>query len=375
MTHSQSKTYGKARHFIAFGLISAAFVVLAAMIALNAANGALLTTILLAMASTLALANWSRPMPSMEIAGQPENTIVETPSTPVVENSRPDEEHERQVLRLIADEFERKVFHIIETLADAASALEETSEIMSRSATETNSRSQTVADSAEPSAHNVNSVEEATRCMAKFSREISQKVSFSTEIVSDASREAEATNTSVTHLKQAATRIHNFVGLITDIASQTNLLALNATIEAARAGEAGKGFAVVASEVKALAEQTSRATEDISKQINDITSATDDAAGAITRILGIIDDIDTVSLTISASVEEQTTAVEDISHNAAEVAWKTASVSQSIRGVQESAGATESAASEALASSQALGQQANLLRDEFQTLLERIRAA
>ena len=165
------------------------------------------------------------------------------------------------------------------------------------------------------------------------------------------------------------------VQLITDIASQTNLLALNATIEAARAGDAGKGFAVVASEVKNLANETAKATEEITGQITGIQHATRDAVTAIQSIGQTIGRINEIATTIASAVEEQGAATQEIARNVQQAAAGTSEVSSNITGVTQAAGETGAAASQVLSSSGELGRQSTLLRSEVDRFLQQVRAA
>ncbi|WP_298967195.1 methyl-accepting chemotaxis protein, partial [uncultured Roseibium sp.] len=136
-------------------------------------------------------------------------------------------------------------------------------------------------------------------------QEIAQQVNRTMEIVDKATSSAQSTNHQVSGLAEAAQKIGDVVNLISDIAGQTNLLALNATIEAARAGEAGRGFAVVASEVKQLAEQTAKATEEISLQISGIQTSTNEAATAIDEIATTMEEVNSFTTNIASAVEEQ----------------------------------------------------------------------
>ena len=145
-------------------------------------------------------------------------------------------------------------------------------------------------------------------------------------MANDAVDQARITNDRVGELSKAAARIGDVVELINTIAGQTNLLALNATIEAARAGEAGRGFAVVASEVKALAEQTAKATGEIGQQIGSIQAATQESVGAIKEISGTIEKLSEISSTIAAAVEEQGAATQEISRNVQQAAQGTQQV-------------------------------------------------
>ena len=162
---------------------------------------------------------------------------------------------------------------------------------------------------------------------------IAQQVTRSAEIAGKAAEEARRTNVVVEGLAAGTQKIGEVVTLIQNIASQTNLLALNATIEAARAGEHGKGFAVVASEVKALANQTAKATEEISAQVQGIQAATGDAVSAIQAIGGTIAEIDGISSEIAAAVDQQGPATREIAGNVQQAANGTREVNDNILNV------------------------------------------
>jgi methyl-accepting chemotaxis protein len=176
-------------------------------------------------------------------------------------------------------------------------------------------------------------------------------------------------------LSKAASRIGDVVELISTIAGQTNLLALNATIEAARAGEAGRGFAVVASEVKALAEQTAKATGEIGHQISSIQTATQESVAAIAQISGTIEKLSEISSTIAAAVEEQGAATQEISRNVQQAARGTQQVSTNINDVQRGATETGSASSQLLAAAKSLSGDSNRLKLEVGKFLNSVRAA
>jgi methyl-accepting chemotaxis protein len=211
--------------------------------------------------------------------------------------------------------------------------------------------------------------------MSSSVNEISRQVQESARIAGEAVSQAQKTDSRVNELSQAATRIGDVVELINTIAGQTNLLALNATIEAARAGEAGRGFAVVASEVKALAEQTAKATGEISVQIAGIQAATQDSVLAIKEISGTIDRISEISSTIASAVEEQGAATQEISRNIQNAAQGTHQVSSNIADVQRGALETQSASSQVLSSAQSLSKESNRLKLEVGKFLETVRAA
>jgi methyl-accepting chemotaxis protein len=163
--------------------------------------------------------------------------------------------------------------------------------------------------------------------------------------------------------------------LINTVASQTNLLALNATIEAARAGEAGRGFAVVATEVKALAEQTAKATEEIRRQIDDIQNATHDSVSAIEEIGVTIGRISEISSTIASAVEEQGAATQEVARNVQQAAQGTQQVASNITDVQRGADATGAASSQVLTFAQSLSQESRRLKSEVGRFLQMVRAA
>lgn len=285
------------------------------------------------------------------------------------------EEERRAMMNELAENFEASVMQIVDTVASASEELQATSSSLTQTAEESAKRTSAVADTAKASAANIQSVASASEEMSASAQEIAQQVNHATSVAQTAAKTAGDTEVTVRALSDAASRIGEVVSLITDIAAQTNLLALNATIEAARAGEAGKGFAVVASEVKTLAEQTARATEDISQQVAGIQSATDGTVGAIKSISDIINEINDVSLAISASIEEQTSAVGEISRSTQEVSQGTQHVTDEIRNVQDGVEATGAASNQALAAAKELGEQANLLRKQAMEFIEHIRAA
>jgi methyl-accepting chemotaxis protein len=271
--------------------------------------------------------------------------------------------------------FESGVRGSLDTLASAATEMRATSQSMSATAEETSAQATTVAAAAEQASANVQTVATATEELSSSVAEIGRQVTESTKIAGKAVEEAGRTNTTVQGLSAAAQKIGDVVKLISDIASQTNLLALNATIEAARAGEAGKGFAVVASEVKSLANQTAKATEEISAQVAAMQGATGEAVQAIQSIGGTIGTINEIATTIASAVEEQGAATQEIARNVQEAAQGTGQVSSNIVGVNQAAAETGAASSQVLASAEELGKQAETLRADVGTFLANIRAA
>ncbi len=292
----------------------------------------------------------------------------------VTERQREAEERAKRLDELI-QAFDAQVTTALETVSSAATEMQATAQSMSATAEESSRQSTAVATASEQASSNVQTVATAAEELSTSIAEISNQVAQSAKIAEEAVREAERTNSTVQGLAEAAGKIGDVVGLINDIAGQTNLLALNATIEAARAGEAGKGFAVVASEVKNLANQTAKATNEISGQIGDIQAATEGAVGAIQGIGATIAKINGIASSIASAVEEQGAATSEISRNVQEAAKGTQEVSDNITGVTEAAVETGSAANQVLGAAGEMAQQSTTLRQQVESFLTQIRAA
>ncbi len=275
----------------------------------------------------------------------------------------------------LADGFEAAVGEIVETVSSASTELEASAGTLTSTAARAQELTTMVAAASEEASTNVQSVASATEEMASSVNEISRQVQELARMAGEAVEQARKTNDRVSELSKAAARIGDVVELINTIAGQTNLLALNATIEAARAGEAGRGFAVVASEVKALAEQTAKATGEIGQQISGIQAATHELVGAIKEISGTIERLSEISSTIAAAVEEQGAATQEISRNVQQAAQGTQQVSSHIVDVQRGAGETGSASSQVLAAAQSLSGDSNRLKLEVGKFLNTVRAA
>jgi methyl-accepting chemotaxis protein len=275
----------------------------------------------------------------------------------------------------ITREFESMIGKIVDTVSSASTQLEASAGTLSGTAERAQELTTMVAAASEEASTNVQSVASATEEMASSVNEISRQVQESARMAGEAVHEARKTNDRVSELSKAAARIGDVVELINNIAGQTNLLALNATIEAARAGEAGRGFAVVASEVKALAEQTAKATGEIGQQINGIQSATQDSVNAIKEISGTIEKLSEISSAIAAAVEEQGAATQEISRNVQQAAQGTQQVSSNITDVQRGAGETGMASSQVLSAAQSLSGDSNRLKLEVGKFLSSVRAA
>ena len=281
----------------------------------------------------------------------------------------------RGMLAQLATAFEASIRGVVQSVSGAAGKLQSDARKMSDVAERANRQSRAVAQASDLATTNVQTVAAAAEELSSSIGEINRQVADSARITTEAVSEVGRTNATVEGLATAAQRIGEVVRLISDIASQTNLLALNATIEAARAGEAGKGFAVVASEVKSLANQTARATEEISTQIAAMQKVSSDAVGAIKGIGATIGRIDEIVSVISDAVQQQGSATNEIAQNVQLAAAGTQEVAHNIGGVTEAAADTGATASQLLAESDDLARQAETLQREVDRFTANIRAA
>ncbi len=281
--------------------------------------------------------------------------------------------HEK--LNAQASHFERDVSSIVDIVAAATTELQNTAQSMVATADQTSRQATAVATAAQQASENVQTVAAATEQLSSSILEINRQVVQSNEIANAAVDEAERTNQKMHGLTEAAQRIGEVVKLINNIASQTNLLALNATIEAARAGDAGKGFAVVAGEVKHLANQTAKATEDISAQIQAVQNATREAVEAISGIGGTIGRMNGVASAIASAVEQQGAATQEIARNIQQAAAGTDRVTSNIGAVTLATGETGHAAREVLSATSELARQADLLSGQVADFLVVVRAS
>ncbi|MBF0395008.1 MAG: MCP four helix bundle domain-containing protein [Alphaproteobacteria bacterium] len=280
----------------------------------------------------------------------------------------------RQAMRQLADGFESSVKGVVQGVSSAATEMQATASSLSSVADQASTRATVVSAAAEQASTNVQTVASAAEELSSSIGEIGRQVAQASTMAGNAVERANRTDALVRDLAEAANRIGEVVALINDIASQTNLLALNATIEAARAGEAGKGFAVVANEVKSLANQTARATDDISKQIAGVQGATQQAVGAIKDIAGLITSINEVSAGIASAVEEQSAATREIARNVQQAAAGTQEVTTNIAGVQQAAEEAGHGSRQVLGAAGELSRQSENLRREVDSFIARGRA-
>lgn len=215
----------------------------------------------------------------------------------------------------------------------------------------------------------------ATEELSTSIREIASQVAQSSGIAGQAAEDACRTDTIVQALAAGAEKIDNVIGLINTIASQTNLLALNATIEAARAGDAGRGFAVVASEVKELANQTTKATEEIAGQVSQIQKDTRHAVLAIQGIAATISEMNAIAAGVATAMEEQGAATSGIARNVQQAAQGTQVVTGNILDVKRGAGETGAAAAQVLSAARELARHSHDLGREVDNFLSGVKAA
>ena len=284
-------------------------------------------------------------------------------------------EQRKLELNQFVEAFRTKIGGIIEQVLSSSHRFEKDAQQLSMTAHSTAEMSGQSADASRQASEHVRSAATASDELSQSITEISRRVQDSNSVATDAVKQANATDQRMAELTAAGDRIGDVVKLITSIAEQTNLLALNATIEAARAGDAGRGFAVVAQEVKTLAGQTAKATDVISSHIVNMQRATGESVEAIKAIGQTIERISEITASISAAVEEQGTATQNIAHGVQAAAGGTLEVAENIERVARDAGATEATSGQILQSAKALSDVSIHLRDAVEEFLDSVRAA
>jgi len=285
------------------------------------------------------------------------------------------QEDRARTIESLTKNFDASVESALNTVSSNSSQLNSTAQVLSANSQQTSRQVTMVAGTAEEASSSVQTVASAAEELSASIQEISRQVAESTRISNIASEEANHTNSIVLGLAESSAKIGNVVSLINDIASQTNLLALNATIEAARAGDAGKGFAVVANEVKSLANQTARATDEISAQISTVQQRTKEAVEAIGGIVSRIQQVSGIATAIASAVEEQSAATGEIARNIQQASQSTQDISGTIMDVTHAASETGSASAQVLTAAKALAHEADKLKKVVDLFLSGVRAA
>jgi methyl-accepting chemotaxis protein len=271
--------------------------------------------------------------------------------------------------------FEKVVAQALGDVASCTAELESTSTSMADTAKETSRRSNAVATASEQATKNVQTVSSAAEELSASIAEINNRVANSTSVASEGASQAGETNGRVVRLKESVQKIDKVAHLINEIASQTNLLALNATIEAARAGDAGRGFAVVASEVKALATQTTKATDEIAGQIRAIHDETDQTTASIGTVTQTIVKLNEIVSSIASAVEQQGAATREIAGSSSHAARDTAEVLSNIQSVREASERSGAAAGQVLSVANALSRNGEMLKAQIEDFLREVSAA
>jgi methyl-accepting chemotaxis protein len=282
---------------------------------------------------------------------------------------------QRNAMIRVADEFDAAVGSVVESLVAEVERTSQTVAQLSKSTEASVAGTDRVDGAAQSVSENVQTVASSAAELSASIGEIGRQIHMTRDIAREARNTSSQTEQRVAALSESVEAIGEIIEIINSIAGQTNLLALNATIEAARAGEAGRGFSVVASEVKALASQTTKATEDIRKNIDAVRDATRQAVDAVRAISTSINGLDESAGTIAAAVEEQNAATSEISRNTALTAEQTRAITQAINEVAKSMGGTDQAARQVEQSSTAMRDRFEEMRREVHAFLGRIRAA
>ncbi|HKT85915.1 MAG TPA: methyl-accepting chemotaxis protein [Novosphingobium sp.] len=282
-------------------------------------------------------------------------------------------ERQTQALLELADKFEQTVGEVVSGVAAASSQLQLTATSMAAAAEQSAMQTSEVSAAMNEASGGVTAAAAASDEFAMSISEISRQAATSAELARQATITATDADAAIAALANSAEQAGQIVKLISTIAQRTNLLALNASIEAARGGEAGRGFAVVASEVKELADQTSKATEEVAQQIRAIQESTGGSVAALRAIGKDIEELEATAVSIAAAVDQQSLAGQDLARSIDLAARSTDDVTSSVAQVRETSLATGAAASQVLTSSTELEKQAVTLKTQVEQFLQHVR--
>lgn len=284
------------------------------------------------------------------------------------------EEEKKQAMSDLASEFESNVQGIITTVASAATQLYQTADSMQKTVTNVSEQSRTASDASQQTSHNVQNVSASVEEMYASIKEIAGQIAKSSALVVETVTRAQQADAATKTLTGAVTQISSILQAVQEIAGQINLLALNATIESARAGEAGKGFAVVASEVKSLAGQTSKATEEIAKQIANVQNASKEVVEVLSTIQNAVNNVNQYSAGIASAVEEQSAATGEISVNMQQASQGVQNIAGNVAHITQGASEADHAAQEVLNAAQMLSKQSENLNHQVKRFITKIAA-
>jgi methyl-accepting chemotaxis protein len=291
----------------------------------------------------------------------------------VLQDSEAQEERARHIEKSV-EAFQQAMEGVVSAVTDSASSMRNTAQSIAKVASDANGQAVVAAGATEQASRSVNAVAGAAEELSASVEEISRQVRQSASVVEQTGQRTDKSVTEIESLAAATQRIDGVLSLIQAIAEQTNLLALNATIEAARAGEAGRGFAVVAHEVKALAEQTAKATSEIGQNVSMIQTSTRSAVEAVREIGSAVRDINEVTSNIASAVGQQDSATREISVNAQMAAQGNETLVGNIGSLSDAIGETTKAASSVLSASTDLTSTAEILSREVEKFFRNLRA-